>query len=752
MNSSKFLVTFFNTYTFRNSCFICVIDEMRMLSLVGAVVLLLLRGSITLATAASSVNIALPGCKSKCGDVDIPYPFGTTPGCYQPGFMVTCNETHRPPKLFLDNGAIPGPGPEVVEVSLANSTVRVGSWVSHFVVGNTSHVQLAFSRGSPFVLSAKANSLVIVGCGFRVLLHIVDGWTYGSCASFCPINNSTGEPFLPDVVCNGIGCCQPSIPIGLRSCRIELSSLDGAGGCPIAPSPSPAPAFNVSVHMVEQEWWSDGSHVYGLQQYFMDLLSYPDMSPFFVPAIAAWGLGELSCEEAAQRPDFGCHSKNSMCLNSTNGAEGYVCRCSDGYQGNPYMTNGCQGGRGRLAAGIIFSIGVGSGIIILLLVLAVVFAIKKVKDQKAKMMKEYFFKQNRGLLLQQLVDTDIAERMIFSLEELETATNKFDEARILGGGGHGTVYKGILSDQHVVAIKKSKTVIKREIDEFINEVAILSQINHRNVVKLFGCCLETEVPLLIYEFISNGTLYAHLHTDGPQSLSWKDRLRIAYEVASSLAYLHSAALISTIHRDIKTSNILLDDRLTAKVSDFGASRGIAIDQSGVTTAIQGTYGYLDPEYYYTGRLTEKSDVYSFGVMLVELLTRKKPTSYVPSEGVSLVAHFMLLLNQDRLSEILDSQVSQEAGDEAKEVAAIAAMCLGMKGEDRPTMRYVETKLQGLQSLENTVKGDPEMEEVPVKLRHRTFERSRDNADKEGHSNSRRYSMEEAMLFSASLQR
>ncbi|VAI86211.1 unnamed protein product [Triticum turgidum subsp. durum] len=367
---------------------------MRMPSLVGAVVVLLLRCSITVAAAASSVNIALPGCKSKCGDVDIPYPFGTTPGCYRPGFMVTCNETHGPPKLFLDNGASPGHGPEVVEISVANSTVRIGSWVSHFITDNTSHVQLAFSRGSPFVLSAKANSLIIVGCGFRVLLHNVDGWTYGSCASFCPINNRTGEAFLPD------------------------------------------------------------------NQYFMDILSYPDMSPFFVPAIAAWGLGELSCEEAAQRPDFGCRSKNSMCLNSTNGAEGYVCRCSDGYQGNPYMTNGCQGGRGRLAAGIIFSIGVGSGIIILLLVLAVVFAIKKVKDQKAKRMKQYFFKQNRGLLLQQLVDTDIAERMIFSLEELETATNKFDEARILGGGGHGTVYKGILSDQHVVAIKKSKTVSK----------------------------------------------------------------------------------------------------------------------------------------------------------------------------------------------------------------------------------------------------------------------------------------------------
>jgi serine/threonine protein kinase len=391
----------------------------------------------------------------------------------------------------------------------------------------------------------------------------------------------------------------------------------------------------------------------------------------------------------------------------------------------------------------------------LLLVLAIVFATKKVKDQKAKRMKEYFFKQNRGLLLQQLVDTDIAERMIFSLEELETATNQFDGARILGGGGHGTVYKGILSDQHVVAIKNSKTVIKREIDEFINEVAILSQINHRNVVKLFGCCLETEVPLLVYEFISNGTLYAHLHTDGPQSLSWKDRLRIASEVASSLAYLHSAALISIIHRDVKTSNILLDDRLTAKVSDFGASRGIAIDQSGVTTAIQGTYGYLDPEYYYAGRLTEKSDVYSFGVMLVELLTRKKPTVYVPSEGVSLVAHFMLLLNKDKLSEILDAQVSEEAGNEANKVAAIAAMCLRMNGEDRPTMRYVETKLHGLQSVDNTTQGDPEMKEFLVGLRRTSFQRSSDNADhadKEGKSSSRRHSLEEAMLLSASLQR
>jgi len=349
-------------------------------------------------------------------------------------------------------------------------------------------------------------------------------------------------------------------------------------------------------------------------------------------------------------------------------------------------------------SGLSIGLGVGSGAGLLVLALGSAFVVRGIKNRRARMLKRKFFKQNRGHLLQQLVsqNTDIAERMIIPLVELEKATNNFDDDRKLGGGGHGTVYKGILSDLHVVAIKKSNMAIQREIDEFINEVAILSQVNHRNVVRLFGCCLETQVPLLVYEFISNGTLYDHLHVEGPTPLGWDHRLRIATETARALAYLHMAVSFPIVHRDIKSHNILLDGSLTANVSDFGASRCIPPDQTGIATAIQGTLGYLDPMYYYTGRLTEKSDVYSFGVVLIELLTRKKPFSYRSPEDDSLIAQFTSMLTCGNLSCVLDPQVMEEGGNEINEVAALAAICVKLKGEERPTMRQVELTLESIQ--------------------------------------------------------
>lgn len=178
-------------------------------------------------------------------------------------------------------------------------------------------------------------------------------------------------------------------------------------------------------------------------------------------------------------------------------------------------------------------------------------------------------------------------------------------------------------------------------------------------------------------------------------MPWEDRLRIATETARALAYLHWAIAFPIIHRDIKSHNFLLDSTFTTKVSDFGASRRIPVDQSGVTTVVQGTRGYLDPMYYYTGRLTEKSDVYSFGVILIKLLTRKKPFSYRSPEGDSLVAHFTSLLADSNLVDILDPQIIEEGGKGMMEVAALAAVCVKLEAEERPTMRQVEMSLESL---------------------------------------------------------
>nr|CAB3481354.1 unnamed protein product [Digitaria exilis] len=209
--------------------------------------------------------------------------------------------------------------------------------------------------------------------------------------------------------------------------------------------------------------------------------------------------------------------------------------------------------------------------------------------------------------------------------------------------------------------------------------------------------------------------------------------------------------VSVIHRDIKTTNILLDDQFIAKVSDFGASRGIPIDQTAVTTTIQGTFGYLDPEYYQTSRLTEKSDVYSFGVILVELLTRRRPSSYISSEGFNLVSHFVLLVSEHRLCDILDSKITEAVkAEEADKVAAIAVMCLNPKGEDRPTMRQVETGPEALQSSAGNAGSNQTTEEHAFRLSHPSVEESNSNAS--AYNLSRRYSMEDEFWSSMSFPR
>jgi len=174
-----------------------------------------------------------------------------------------------------------------------------------------------------------------------------------------------------------------------------------------------------------------------------------------------------------------------------------------------------------------------------------------------------------------------------------------------------------------VGIKRSKTVDENQIEQFINEVVVLCQINHRNVIKLLGCCLEMHIPLLVYKFVPNCNLFNHVHHESIAStisLSWETPLRIAIEIANALSYFHSTTSIPIIHRDVKSTKILLDDDFTTILSNFGTSRLIPRDQKQLVTVVQGTLVYLDLEYMQTNQLTKKSDVYIFGVVSVELLT------------------------------------------------------------------------------------------------------------------------------------
>ncbi|XP_011018200.1 PREDICTED: wall-associated receptor kinase-like 22 [Populus euphratica] len=347
-------------------------------------------------------------------------------------------------------------------------------------------------------------------------------------------------------------------------------------------------------------------------------------------------------------------------------------------------------------------IGVGFGVLFLLIGLWQLY--KVFKRRRNERLRERYFKRNGGLLLQEQLssgEVHVEKVKLFASKELDNATDHYSVNRMLGQGGQGTVYKGMLADGKIIAVKKSKILDEGNLRQFINEVVILSQINHRNVVKLLGCCLETEVPLLVYEFIPNGTLSQLLHSPSDElPFTWDMRLRIATEVAGALSYLHSAASIPIYHRDIKSTNILLDDKYRAKVADFGTSKSVTIDQTHVTTLVQGTFGYLDPEYFQSSKFTDKSDVYSFGVVLVELLTAQKAVSFCRSEDEarSLVTYFLMSIEDNRLSGILDPQVKvQGRKEDIMMVAVLAKSCLSMKGKERPAMKEVAMVLEGIRN-------------------------------------------------------
>ncbi|KAL9416678.1 hypothetical protein AB3S75_039799 [Citrus x aurantiifolia] len=663
--------------------------------------------------AASSSNVKpSSGCQEKCGLVTVPYPFGIDdPMCALNGnFSLNCSRRDSPPKLMFGDL-------EVFNLSIENGSMIASFFTAHRCydgLGNrTSDYNDPYVKlGSrPLRFSDTRNKLTAIGCDTSAYMGDPAGSFWTGCISMC--TNESAK--LNESSCSGIGCCQIPLPRSLKSLNLTLRSVyDHEGMGKFMPCDYALLAdetFNITEFQASEDKSSSNVTI-------------------------EWVVKEKKCPDDPNSKVYGC-GDNTACCYSENG-QGYRCKCKPGFQGNPYLgcvdidecldkeKYRCEGNckntigsytcdcpigmygdgkfdcRGFRISTIIAVIGpvIFSGIV------GILIFIGCVERRKQK----NFLKNGGEILKHQSV-------RIFSAAELVEATKNYDESHFLGEGGFGSVYKGVLPDNTQIAVKKPKESDKIRINqEFQKEMGIVSRINHKNVVKILGLCLQTKMPLLVYEFVSSGTLSHHIHDKSSQVLrTWEMCLRIAAEIASALNYFHSLASPAIIHGDVKSSNILLDDKYTAKVADFGASVLISPDQAAMVTKIQGTFGYLDPEYLMTGNLTEKSDVYSFGVVLVELLTGVKPGSHMTpasNEKINIVQYFLSSIENNSLRQILSFRVADESEmEEVEIVAELAGECLRSSGAKRPTMKQVSEELDRLKRLHENLWAQENSEET-----------------------------------------
>ncbi|XP_052109527.1 cysteine-rich receptor-like protein kinase 19 isoform X2 [Arachis duranensis] len=290
------------------------------------------------------------------------------------------------------------------------------------------------------------------------------------------------------------------------------------------------------------------------------------------------------------------------------------------------------------------------------------------------------------------------ESLQFDLVTIEEATNNFSCANLIGKGGFGEVYKGILSDGREIAVKRLSITSEQGIAEFKNEVLLIAKLQHRNLVALLGFCLQEGEKILIYEFVPNKSLdYFLFGSELHRLLSWCERFKIIGGIASAILYLHEYSRLKIIHRDIKPSNILLDANMNPKISDFGMARMVAIDQDqGRTRRIVGTYGYMSPEYAMLGKYSEKSDIFSFGVMILEIVSGKKNSSYDSYYNDGLLSHAWKQWRDGTPFEILDPNLHESCSQmEVIRCIQVGLLCVQENPNDRPQMAEVVSYLSNL---------------------------------------------------------
>ncbi|XP_027335171.1 probable leucine-rich repeat receptor-like protein kinase At5g49770 isoform X2 [Abrus precatorius] len=369
------------------------------------------------------------------------------------------------------------------------------------------------------------------------------------------------------------------------------------------------------------------------------------------------------------------------------------------FRGNNYEFYGGESkGSKSSGTGVIVGAVIAALVFIVLALFAGIYAIrqKRIAKRSAELNPFVNWEQNKN----SGTAPQLKGSRWFSFDDLKKYTNNFSEANTIGSGGYGKVYQGVLPSGDLVAIKRAAQESMQGAVEFKTEIELLSRVHHKNLVGLVGFCFEKGEQMLVYEYIPNGTVMDSLSGKSGIWMDWVRRLKVALGAARGLAYLHELANPPIIHRDIKSSNILLDNHLNAKVADFGLSKLLVDSERGhVTTQVKGTMGYLDPEYYMTQQLTEKSDVYSFGVLMLELITARRPIE----QGKYIVREIRRVMDTSKdlynLHSILDPTVIKQTRPKGLEKFVILAMrCVKEYASERPTMAEVVKEIENIIEL------------------------------------------------------